>query len=440
MTDVAKWQPTAGRDPVVDFRLNLDADEAATLLAWGRARGLQTEDFALLVRALIAAAAPEGPRSDITLEQPLGHGFALVAPGKDAYAPDRGGRPGAWGERRAVERPRGDADGSQAFRAAASRILGERAKAPEEWLFLEPPVHLGALEATEPLPPDLVRIGVTSAVRAADDTWTIAAGAPPTSSDPLPALTNRLAPTFWAAAKLVDSTRGGEPVAWRGFLEEILPEAWAIGTGLAVWDEEQRLELRRESGQRRKGLAFQASARWPTLNTSVARQASSVASFVMNSVAVWRPRRQSFTGPLFTLGLAEPVPVALGEWFIRPTPAGIAVSRRLGFAGASCVYPHGEDAWEVIRDCLAWTSTRELERMRWALRALADADSTDAYVEGVSEMIEVMDGEPPRGAQASAQAGAHLARLKECGLANMSKRGVGPGTVTPRGHDLIRFG
>jgi len=428
------------REPVVDFRVDLDAGQAAALLAWGRERGHQTVDFADLVRALIAAATDRGRRSAMPLEDDLPVGSAMPASIAAAHSLRWSALPASSGESRLPARAREDGERSQAFRAAAARILGQPAKTPEAWAFIEPPLDLGDLQGTPPLPPELVRVGSSSLDRNAGDAWTIARGAPPTSADPLPALTNRLAPTFWAAARLVDLSHDEEPLVWRDVLETILPEAWAIGAGLEVWDEEQRRELRREPGQSRKGLAFQASARWPTLNTSARRQASSVASFVMNSVALWRPRRQSFTGPLFTLGLAEAVPGDGGDWRIRPTPAGVAVALRLRFAGASCRYPHDEASWVVIRDCLAWTTTRELARMRGAAGALDEARSMDDYIHGVSEMIRDMDGKPPRGAQAAAQASAHLARLRECGLATITKRSVGPGALTPRGVDLLMHG
>jgi len=342
----------------------------------------------------------------------------------------------------------------RAFDRAKRRVLGAGPDADREVGFLRPPPDVR--DGAEPEKPDRVMLGAPPGEYVGrvweDDARRFR---PPRKVEPLSGYTNRIGPTLWASTRLVLLAGDQGAVTPGELLETLLPDAWRIGAGLEAWEAEQRAIIQGRPGSKRRGVPFHFSARWPSLSGAEAKEASSVVSFVQFSIGEWRGSGSPVLGPLFTLGLAEILPVPARSkkqpLYLRPTRKALGLAQALARAGASCWYPYSDEAWQVIRECLRATPEMELDRVVRALQAVGGSTTTKDFQQAIASTFEIKG----TGSRRKTEASGHLARLRELGLVTIpgaydldlyrpiereARRGTpafGPDSVTMRGMELL---
>lgn len=451
--------------------IQLDGAIADRLQAWADQMGLEGDLDSVALRALARFLDDQPPQMALSLEVDLtdterevmkrvtrGEDLADVAramelsPNTVAQARYRALRKGVPGRERVTLGHMRE----RAFERAAARVLGPGADPGADVSFLRPPPDVR--DGAEPQAPSSVLLGVPRGVRVAsvwdDDAREFRA---PRAPRPLSGLTNRIGPTLWASTRLVTLAGDEGPVTPARLLEDVLPDAWRIGAGLDAWEEQQRELIQSRPGSRRRGVPFHFSARWPSLSGPETREASSVVGFVNFSLGEWRGVGKPVVGPLFALGLAEVLPTRSRkqELFLRPTRKAHDLALALGQTDATCWYPYGDDAWEVIRECLRTTPTLELDRAVKALRVVGDSGGTEDFQRGIATAFAV--AQTSTGSRKAAEAGGHLARLRELGLVTIpgaydldlyrplpdppprDAPAFGPDAITARGRELLDF-
>ena len=265
----------------------------------------------------------------------------------------------------------------------------------------------------------------------------------------LSGLTNRVAPTLWAASRLAEAqARGdGSSVLYQDFISDLMPKAWRIGQGL---EHEERLQ---------GPSKFAVSARWPKLPRSRARRdqagdeehvrtqrlAQAVTSFIEYSLAFWRPPSRTggspVRGPMAMLGLAD-IWAEGDEVRIAVSPSAIPLLVRLGEVGTSCDYPHSDEAWREYSYFVSQHARgSESLDMLHLLRLLAQSESRADFYESAAtfsmteQQIDRKRGMSSKGYSTDANGG--ISRLREWGLVDMNPGAFGWSAITQRGRDAL---
>ncbi len=327
---------------------------------------------------------------------------------------------------------------SRLWSLAESRAMGKPGVPMESLLA---PVDVSAIPA---LAPSEVQVGLSTEVVARALSFTTLAELPviPEQRDgDLYGLTNRIAPTLWAAAQLVamQVEQGGGPVLYGRFIQHVMPLAWRIGIGIEKWEGEQP----RDKGS--AGRGFQASARWPSPprfvddeERSARREASTVYGFVEYGLLTWTagsswtaPGKGWARGPLAALGLvAAHANADDGSVWLEATRVGVEFLGEMGRAGASCAYPHNQAAWAAYTEFLRSVNPLELERMDRVLNAVA----LSHVREDLLVKVGVMDPKSMGSRNGPMNfANGYIARLREWGLLQPAQPKFGPKALTERG-------
>ncbi len=318
---------------------------------------------------------------------------------------------------------------------AESRAMG---KAGVPMPSLLAPVDVSAIPA---LAPREVQVGLSTEVVARALSFPTLAELPVISEQrdgDLYGLTNRIAPTLWAAAQLVKMQveRDGRPVSYGRFIQHVMPLAWRIGIGIEKWEGQQP----RDKGS--AGRGFQASARWPSPprfvddeERSARREASTVYGFVEYGLLTWTggsswtPSGKGWArGPLAALGLAAAHANADGSVWLEATRVGVEFLGETGRAGASCAYPHNQAAWAAYKEFLRSVNPLELDRMDEVLNAVASSHARKDLLAKVMDPKSMGSRNGPMNF-----ANGYIARLREWGLLQPAQPKFGPKALTERG-------
>jgi hypothetical protein len=264
-------------------------------------------------------------------------------------------------------------------------------------------------------------------------------------------LTNRVAPTLWAASRLIELqlANAGEAVPFETFIASVMPEAWRIGEGLEKW------EAGRAEG------AFSVSARWPKTprlrrslerwtreeaeleaQRRVAQSAVSFIEYSLMTVSVnSRGLQGRSRGPLVALGLADAWLGPSGGIVAGVQPASVELLLELAHAGATCEYPHSEAAWTAYDRFLRSSAPTEHKGMVRLLRQMSAATSRTDFYERVADYeFESMKITRRKGGASkgpSTDANGFIGRMREWGLLELSPGLSGVEAVTPRGRALL---
>ncbi len=409
-------------------------------------------DRSSVVRAALAAHIGEvgstisdaPKRSWAPAPAPSDH--ARVAPSV-AWAPvlsaNVGAQPAASGFAMPMPRPADDSARrnhrahSRLESLADSRAMG-KAGVPMESLLA--PGDVSAIPARAP---SEVQVGLSTELVARALSFAKLAELPVISEQrdgDLYGLTNRIAPTLWAAAQLVEMEveQGGGPVSYGRFIQHVMPRAWDIGIGIEKWEGEQP----RDKGS--AGRGFQASARWPSPprfvddeERSARREASTVYGFVEYGLLTWTagsswtaPGKGWARGPLAALGLVAAHANADGSVWLEATRVGVEFLGETGRAGASCAYPHNRAAWAAYKEFLRSVNPIELDRMDGVLNAVALSHARKDLL----DKVKVMDPEAMGSRNGPMNfANGYIARLREWGLLQLAQPKFGPKALTERG-------
>ncbi len=323
-----------------------------------------------------------------------------------------------------------------------TRADGPLMKAHE--VFPPKEMQVGALDPALVLVGSRVSVGSDAFVEPASGDWNqFAAG--------LSGLTNRVAPTLWAASRLLEMQidAGGIPIPLGEFLVGVMGDAWRIGEGLTAWEGEH------------ESSGFAVAARWPKLPRArraasrlrdadpeaehrrrLAQATTSFIEYSLITATVNLSGKVRERGPMAVLGLAAARLDSQGRPVVGVYSSAQRLLMKLGALGASCSYPHSDEAWRAyvahLRD---FAPPIEYSGMLRMLRLMDASTSRVNFYERVAEfqmqdpLTKRRKGSASKGHPTDANG--FIGRLREWGLLVFEPGVFGPEALTERGRAFL---